>query len=332
MFVSFPLKRSGRIVGVLTLCRSKSSLVGWARRAQSKLFRAVLIGGVIVFLCAWLLTQAILHPIFRLTQYARDVTQGHRVPPPSIGRDEIGELTQAFVEMKTSLLERQDLERFVTQLTHELKSPISAIQGAAELLEDEAMPATLRERFLSNIHDQARRMNDIVQRLLLLVSLEQREALERSEQISISSLLKDICERFSPQAQKQGIRLLTHIAPNTPDTIKGDAFLIAQALANLIQNALHFTPHDGEITLSASRTDDGSLWLHVADTGAGIPDYALPRVLERFYSLEHPDSGKKGTGLGLPFVRQVALLHGGDFTIDNRPEGGVSANLFLPVV
>lgn len=328
MFVAFPLIRDGRIFGALTVCRSKSSLVGWARRAQTKVFRGVLIGGVIVFLSTWLLTQAMLFPIFRLTQYARDIAQGRRVSPPPVGRDEIGELTQAFVEMKNALIERQDLERFVTQLTHELKSPISAVQGAAELLEDEEMPAETRRHFLNNISDQARRLNDIVQRLLDLVSLEQREYLEKDESIDLSLLLNEVCERFLPQAQKRNVTLQSEIKKDTP-LIQGDRFLIAQALANLVQNALHFTPAHGTIQITAEHTHGEQVSLHVLDTGPGIPDYALPRVMDRFYSLEHPDTGKKGTGLGLPFVRQVSFLHGGDFSLTNRAEGGAHATLWL---
>ncbi|MCB9642121.1 MAG: two-component system sensor histidine kinase CreC [Myxococcales bacterium] len=331
MFVAFPLRREGQVFGTITLCRSKRSLVGWARRAQTKLFRGLVIGGVIVFLCAWLLTQAIMFPIFRLTQYARDVTQGRRIDPPPVGRDEIGELTQAFVEMKNSLLERQDLERFVTQLTHELKSPISAVQGAAELLEDEDMPPSTRKHFLDNISEQTRRLNDIVQRLLDLVALEQRERLDKNEKIGIKSLFEEICNRFMPQAQKREVRLHWSLQQDAPSEIFGDRFLISQALSNLVQNALHFTPAQGSIELYAEGALDGQVLFQVTDTGPGIPVYALPRVMERFYSLEHPDSGKKGTGLGLPFVRQVALLHGGEFLLHNQPEGGVRAEMWLSI-
>ena len=331
MFVAFPLMREDRIFGALTVCRSKSSLVGWARRAQTKVFRGVLIGGVIVFLSTWLLTQAMLFPIFRLTQYARDITKGRRVEPPPVGHDEIGELTQAFVEMKNALIERQDLERFVTQLTHELKSPISAIQGAAELLEDEEMPSDTRRHFLNNISDQTRRLHDIVQRLLDLVALEQRDSLEKDEPIDLEELFAEISERFLPQAQKRCITLERTIHKDAPTPIFGDRFLIAQALANLVQNALHFTPAHGTIHLSAEPSPDGQVAFHVTDTGPGIPEYALPRVMDRFYSLEHPDTGKKGTGLGLPFVRQVSFLHGGDFALSNRPEGGAHATLWLRI-
>lgn len=329
LYVAFPMYKQGKLVGVLTLAKSKASLVGWAERAQQKLWQGVLVGASVLFLVALLATQAVLQPIFRLTQYARNVAAGRRVPPPRIGHDEIGVLTQSFLEMKDALWKRQDIESFVTQLTHELKSPISAIQGAAELLEDPEMPEPSRIHFLQNIQHQTGRMNDIVNRLLLLVSLEQQEALESHDEIDLTQLLDELKQRFLSQATQKQITLHTEITPHNPPTLHGDRFLLEQALTNLLQNSLNFTPKDGEITLRISHTPD-KIEFFVTDTGPGIPEYALPRVLERFYSLEHPDTDQKGTGLGLPFVQQVALLHGGDFSIQNRKPHGTNAQLWLP--
>ena len=220
MYVAFPMYKQGKLVGTLTLSKSKAPLTGWAIRAQNKLWQGVLLGATALFLLALLATQAVLQPIFRLTQYARAIAAGRRVDPPPIGSDEIGVLTQSFLEMKESLWERQDLERFVTQLTHELKSPISAIRGAAELLEDPDMPADKREHFLHNIQNQTRRMNDIVQRLLTLVALEQQEQLERRAQISLDELLSELEDRFLAQAQHQEVGLETGRHTETPHTLR----------------------------------------------------------------------------------------------------------------
>ncbi|HEU0188187.1 MAG TPA: ATP-binding protein, partial [Gallionellaceae bacterium] len=110
----------------------------------------------------------------------------------------------------------------------------------------------------------------------------------------------------------------------------GEPFLLRQALANLLDNAIDFSPEGGEITLTL-RTESGKHHLSVRDHGSGIPDYALPRVFERFYSLPRPGTQRKSTGLGLPFVREVALLHGGDIELINHPDGGVEARLSLPL-
>ena len=339
LYTAFPIYKGKRRkpVGVLALVKSKASLMGWAERAQAKLWKGVLLGASALFILALILTQLALMPIFRLTQYARDITAGRRIDPPPTGSDEIGMLTQAFIEMKRALWKRQDIEAFVTQLTHELKSPICAIQGAAELLEDAEMPLEDRSYFLNNIEEQSRRMDDIVQRLLRLVSLEQRESLDNKEAIEVSELLDDAEQRFRTLAQRRRIKLQFHpieAATQRLPALAGDRFLLEQALANLLQNSFHFTPEGGNIDVSVTCEEmpEGTAYkFEIVDTGPGIPGYATNRVMEKFYSLEHPDSGKKGTGLGLPFVQQVALLHGGEFTLSNGKEQGAVATLWLRI-
>lgn len=112
--------------------------------------------------------------------------------------------------------------------------------------------------------------------------------------------------------------------------LRGDAYLLRQALANLLDNAIAFAPAGSTIELGA-RIADGHLELTVRDRGPGIPDYALARVFDRFYSLPRPSSGRKSSGLGLPFVREVARLHGGTAQLTNRDGGGAEATLRLPL-
>jgi two-component system sensor histidine kinase CreC len=117
--------------------------------------------------------------------------------------------------------------------------------------------------------------------------------------------------------------------PKPGSACSGDAFLLHQAVSNLLQNAIDFSGPEGRIALSAA-AEGGAVLLRVEDAGTGIPAYARPRVFDKFYSLERPGTGKKSTGLGLNFVREVALLHGGDVRLENLPGGGVRATLVLP--
>ncbi len=119
----------------------------------------------------------------------------------------------------------------------------------------------------------------------------------------------------------------SQLAPNAK--IIGETFLLRQAFSNLLDNAIDFSPENGVIDL-ALETVRGQHIFSVKDCGPGIPDYALPRIFERFYSLARPSTQSKSTGLGLPFVREVALLHGGSVTLENAPQGGALAKLTLP--
>jgi two-component system sensor histidine kinase CreC len=111
--------------------------------------------------------------------------------------------------------------------------------------------------------------------------------------------------------------------------IRGQRFLVRQALANLLQNAIAFSPSGGTVTVSLDR-DGAFARVLIRDHGPGIPGYALAKVFDRFYSLPHPDTGVKGSGLGLTFVREIALLHGGEARLENDPGGGAIATLRFP--
>jgi two-component system sensor histidine kinase CreC len=110
--------------------------------------------------------------------------------------------------------------------------------------------------------------------------------------------------------------------------MEGERFLVRHAVQNLLQNALEFTPVGGRIEVSVRSAGD-AVYVECADSGPGVPDYALERIFERFYSLPRPESGRKSSGLGLPFVKEVATLHGGWVTLENRPQGGARAILRL---
>ncbi len=132
----------------------------------------------------------------------------------------------------------------------------------------------------------------------------------------------------APQAQAAQVRLKV---PSVDDAlmVEGDAFLLRQALGNLIDNALAFSPKGGQVRIGARR-DGERIAIEVCDHGPGVPDYARDRVFERFYSLARPDGGSRSSGLGLSFVAEVAALHGGEATLRNIEGGGALATLSLP--
>ena len=144
-----------------------------------------------------------------------------------------------------------------------------------------------------------------------------------------SSVIQDVAEEKRMQFRERNLTSRMAVADGL--RVWGESFLLRQALSNLIDNAVAFSPEQGVIEILGERSE-AAVILRIRDQGTGIPDYALQRLFERFYSLPRPDTGRKSTGLGLAFVREVATLHQGRVEVGNRPEGGAEAILILPAV
>jgi two-component system sensor histidine kinase CreC len=265
----------------------------------------------------------------RLTSYANDVREGRRVPFPKLAQTELKTMGIAFEKMREALAGRAYVEQYVEALTHEIKSPISAIRGAAEIMEDPSISPEQRDRFLSNIQSETHRIQELVDRMLKLTELEARRALGSRVPVAVGPLVHTIVEGVEPALAKKRLHVDIDVADSI--TVPGDPLLLQLAVSNLVQNAIDFSPGGGRIAVSCTRNAE-MIDLRIDDEGPGIPEFARPRVFEKFFSLERPETGKKSTGLGLNFAKEVALLHGGTVDVDNLPERGLRARLLLPAV
>ncbi|MDR2549173.1 MAG: two-component system sensor histidine kinase CreC [Desulfobulbus sp.] len=339
LHVAAPIVVDGAIWGVLTVVKPTTNIRYFVSGAKLEIAESGLIAFIIAGLFSLAATTWITRPIKTLTGYARGIRDGLSPAFPRLADNEIGEMGRALAEMQRALEGRRYVEQYVQHLTHELKSPLSAIRGAAELLADEsagkAMPPERRARFIANIDGQSRRIQAIVDRMLELAALENRFCLENREPVSISALIHTVCESFEPLLTAGDYSVA--VDPGEGLTVSGDGFLMHQATVNLVQNALDFSPPGGCITLRAFRqTVRQAHWkgteivLEVADQGPGIPPYASEKIFDKFFSLPRTSTGQKSTGLGLNFVRQVAIMHGGRVSLENLPEGGALARLILP--
>lgn len=327
-YIATPVMFNGEIVGAVTIGKPLKSIAPFMQQAKTRLIVSCLIAFLSILLLLVPVSLWIIHPVRALTSYARAIRDGQPARRPQLGHGgEMSELANAFEEMRDALEGKQYVEEYVQSLTHEMKSPLAAIRGAAELL-DEEMPPEQRQRFLDNIRSESERMQGLVDRLLSLAALEKRKDLMHTEAIDVRELVNDVIDSLMPVARAKMIEIRKAI----PDDVAlcGEYFLLRQALANLLRNAIDFSPEQSVVELVV-RMESDIVFFELLDSGSGIPDYAQDRIFERFYSLPRPDSGKKGSGLGLNFVREVARLHAGDVRLSNRPDGGVCASLFLPV-
>jgi two-component system sensor histidine kinase CreC len=327
LYVAAPVRVKGNIAGVLTVAKPTTNINNFLRNAKPQIFKVGLIAAAVAILLSYLVSLWITRPIQRLTHYADGISQGRRVKFPKLDRSEIGEMGKAFVKMQETLEGKKYVEHYVQKLTHEIKSPLSAIRGAAELLE-EKMPPEQRARFLANIRHETNRVQEIVDRMLELSALENQKILKEIKPISISALINTVLESKQAMISKKQLQMDVEVPENV--ILNGDSFLIHQALANLIQNAIDFSTVNQNIKLSV-QVNDGMLSFIVEDDGCGIPDFATTKVFDKFFSLQRPDNDEKSTGLGLNFVKEVAMLHSGDIKVENRTEGGVRAILALPL-
>jgi two-component system, OmpR family, sensor histidine kinase CreC len=229
--------------------------------------------------------------------------------------------------MRVALEGKAYVERYTQALTHEFKAPLSSIRGAAELL-TENPPEPDRARFLANLKAESERLQLLVDRLLELAALESRRSALPLAAVDLAEVLREIQSAASSAALARGVRL--EVDAPFASLVRGEKFLLAQSVRNLVHNALEFTPRGGTVSV-ALRVTGGHAVVTVDDTGPGVPDYALDKIFDRFYSLPRPDTGRKSSGLGLSIVREIARLHGGEVTLVNRVEGGARATLSLPV-
>jgi two-component system sensor histidine kinase CreC len=327
MHVASPIFDGTKMIGVLTVAKANSRIQPFIEASQRDILKqgALLLG--LSFVIGLIVTFWLSRSLGRLGRYAKSVTAGERVAVPDVGGGELGELSQALETMRAKLDGKQYVEQYVQTLAHEMKSPLAAIRGAAEILEDDP-PEADRVRFVENIGSQSLRMAGMIDMMLALAAVEYRQALEQREPVDLIALADDARQSVELRLAPKSLRLRLDV-PDQPVNVMGDRFLLAQALANLLNNAIDFSPNGGEIVLRLTHGDN-EVNLSVRDDGPGIPDFAVDRVFERFYSLPRPDGGRS-SGLGLSFVREVAALHGGRVTLENRADGGAVAELRLPL-
>ncbi|MBC3917633.1 two-component system sensor histidine kinase CreC [Undibacterium sp. CY18W] len=329
MHVAAPIMDHGHIIGSLTVAKAISTINPFVQRSQRKILQRsawMLLGSLLIGIAfSWWLNQA----LRKLQRYASSVEKGEKASLPALGNNEIGMLGRALESMRDRLEGKQYVEQLMHTLAHELKSPIASIQGSAELMRED-MPAADRQRFLQNILEQNQRQKQLIDKLLALVKLEKQQSLEHAETIQVPTLLQQCAQDVQAGLQIKKLALeIDTSAIATNHGIMGDALLLRQAIGNLLDNAIDFAPAGSTIRMCAL-VHGQQLQISIQDQGPGIPDYAQDKIFDRFYSLPRPTAAKS-TGLGLPFVREVALLHQGSASVNNLTGGGTCACLNLPL-
>lgn len=315
LYIGAPIRVNGEIKGVLTVGKNAQNVNYFVATAK----RSIIFSSILIFACfslvAFLLAVWITRPIKLLTDYAKKVSQNQHIELPCLTPYELKELGNAFEEMRQTLEGRNYVENYVQTLTHEIKSPLAAIKGAAELLEDHDMPSEIRSKFLANINQETERIKEFVEKLLFLASLEKKQRLELAP-ISLNDLLNQAVASTEIIALAKDITVTLDIESDLE--LMGDDFLLRQAIINLLKNAIEFSPAGSSITASVGG-DDKNITIAITDEGPGIPDYAQDKIFNRFYSLPRPNEQFKSSGLGLTIVSEIASMHKGSISFNSNP-------------
>lgn len=327
LYVAAPIRLNDKIIGAVTVEKPKNNITRLINIARRRILLFIGIAFLLSFVLIIIISFWITVPISSLMNYVRKIKLGKKTILPSLGKGEIGELGFAFEDLVSELEGKKYIEQYVQALTHEIKSPLSSIRGAAELLEED-VPEEQKKRFYLNIKNESRRIEKIVSRLLELSSLENRRELKTLEQVDLEKVISGVICSMEPQAQQKQITISSSVTPGL--AVRGELFLVRHSLLNLLSNALRFTGAGGVITICAESDEENTI-ISVSDTGEGIPEYARDRVFDKFYSIPPAGSKSKGTGLGLAFTREAMKLHGGRIEVANQDEGGVKAVLYFPL-
>ena len=321
MYIARPVLYNGDIIGVLSVGKPTRNADTSIANLRDKLWITGVAIALIITLVGFMINLWITHPLDELQRYALSVSRGERTPLPKIGKNEVGDVGKALESMRTALDGKTYIEEYVQTLTHELKAPVAGIRGAAELL-SEPLPDEKRDKFLSNIVGQTERIQALIERLLDLAELENAQELQESKPVRLDEVAQSAATTLAEYAATRGISL--DVRPST-HTVTGDPFLIEQAISNLIKNAIEHADKGSTVIVDTSE-DEYGITTSVTNQGQPIPDYALPRLFDRFYSLPN-SKGDKGTGVGLSFVKEIMNLHNGVVEIHNTGSRGVAARL-----
>ena len=338
--IYYPVNGQAKLIGVVSIGKPNISVQPYIQRAENQLIRQAGWITLMSLFLASLVAYWLKHSIDRVRKYAQALAPVNQTPYFHSAK-ELNQVAQAIENMREKLEGRAYVEHYVNTLTHELKSPLTAIQASAELLKED-LPLADQQQFASHIHAQSHRLRSLIDRMLLLTRLEKSKHQIELQNFNLSELIQQVLDQQASQIQSKKIQCLLDVEANC--MIQADRFWIQQTLANLLDNALDFSADHAKILIQLHRPhqlqNDQKIELNIFNEGEWIPDYALSQVFDTYFSLPRPINQQRSSGIGLSIVKQVIEQHHGYIQIENiqgnrisiiQPhQQGVSVNIQLP--
>lgn len=316
---------------VIVVAESRRETMAQLRSLRQVFFLVIPAMLLIAGLAGWLLARKSLGQIAVMTEQAELINARnlHERLPVNNPRDELGRLALVFNQLLSRLEHSFDgMREFTADASHELRTPLAIIRGEADVALGQERSVAEYKESLAIIQDEARHLTRLVDDMLALARADAGARQLKREELYLNDLLVDCCHAVRALASHQGVVL--NLLPSQDVLYRGDQELLRRLILNLLDNAVKYTPRGGVVTVQLSQTDD-VITLSVADTGIGIPAEAVGQVFERFYRVDKARSrAEGGSGLGLPIVKWVAEVHGGEVALTSEPSEGSTFTVTLP--
>jgi two-component system sensor histidine kinase CreC len=336
LYAAAPIRVDTVILGVVSTGSRPAAMAALFRDAAKSL---IVFAVLLALVLAWVgmgFTLWFTRPIEKLTAFATTVAKGENAHLPrvsgrvALGSSEFDTLGRSLERMREGLEGRAYVERYVENLVHSLKGPVSGIINSVELMSKESVTLERNREWAADIGRKIALINRATDELLDQMKLENRAVLPKREKVAVERILKDAVHIRQAEAELKGVDLQADAAVEL--WVAGDYSLLLKAVNNLVENALAFTLTGGSVRLKAQKQ---GAWVRIVveDTGCGIPAESLNKIFDKYYSLPRPDTHEASSGLGLGFVKELARLYEGEIEVKNRgdAEHGVRAVLSLPI-
>lgn len=323
LFIASPIRFRNEIIGVLTVIKPKIGVIPFIEEAKAKFWRISLIVASSIAIVFSILAYISFRPIIRLSQYVTSLRNKDKKPFPKLGIKELNDLGKEVDQLVMELEGKKYVESYVQTLTHEIKSPLSSILASAELIETHPKET---KRLTSTIEAEAIRIQNLIDQLLELSSLEGKNSLQLEDTVFLIPLIEEVLNRFAIELERKSLEV-KRIFPNIPIQIKGNQNYLRMAIENILRNSIEFSNVNDTITIKLDLQENGMMNLSFMDQGHSIPDYALTKVTEKFFSLPRPSNLRKSSGLGLSIVKEILDLHQAQLHIRNVKPKGVEVSI-----
>jgi two-component system sensor histidine kinase CreC len=330
IYSTLPVFVDGKTVGAISVSKSTNRIRNFISRSLEGFILPGVIALVLATAMAYVLSAYITRIIWDLASRAERVAAGEsNVRLETWTRSELGTLARAVERMREKLEGKAYVEEMATNLSHELKTPLAAIRGSAELLEGPASddPAA-RAKFLGNIQSEVARLDRIVSELLKLSRIEAHPAGAEVAAMDSGVVAKEIAEMYQARAADVGLTFRAEVAEGALP-IRIDEMQLKQLVTNLLDNAFQFTAAGGSVWFCARRKES-VIEFEVRDEGAGIEPELLPKIFDRFFTTANPRTGNRGTGLGLAIVKSIVNANGGKIAVESRLGRGSTFTVNFP--